>query len=280
MENSEIHILELTVCSSIPLYIMKAGRITGIGTGLILIYKQRYFLITAEHNIKANHNYIAIPVGPPNSERQEIVSIHDFSFLASMELSKINGEAIQLAIENFEGTRALDVAIAEIKLLDNIVQMPISIPLEDETLHIPYGGKSMVKGEKNYVLNRNSLFSFAGMIKSKTSKGPRPQIEPQLKAGLTVSGVSQYFIEFNLGHPITEHRLYKGCSGAPIFDLEGNLAAILTGGSSNVNSPFVYGFRFDVIRNFIDMLYFNPALDWGIANAPNKKANMQNQIGS
>jgi hypothetical protein len=85
------------------------------------------------------------------------------------------------------------VAIAEIKLLDNIVQMPISIPLENETLHIPYGGKDMVKGEENYILNRDSLFSFAGMIKSKTSKGTRPQIEPQLKAGMTVSRVSKFY---------------------------------------------------------------------------------------
>jgi hypothetical protein len=54
----------------------------------------------------------------------------------------------------------------------------------------------------------------------------------------------------------------------------------LTGSSSNINSPLVYGFRFDVIRNFIDMLYFNQPLDWGIANAPGKKDNPQNNSGS
>jgi hypothetical protein len=76
MENPEIHILELTVCASIPLYIMKTERITCIGTGLILIYKQRYFLITAEHNIKANQNSIAIPVGLPTaSGRKSFLSM-------------------------------------------------------------------------------------------------------------------------------------------------------------------------------------------------------------
>lgn len=272
MENPEIHILNLTVCSSIPLYLMSAGRITGIGTGVILLYKKRYFLITAKHNIKTNRNSVAIPIGPPDTEQQEIVFINGFSFMASVELTKIKKEAVQLAIENFEGNHVLDMAIAEIKLLDNIVQMPMSIKLKNEMLHIPYGGKCMIKGDKNCVLNRDSVFSFAGMIKSQTNQGPRPQIEPRLTAGMIFSNVSKYFIEFDLGHPITEHRLFKGCSGAPVFDLDGNLAAILTGGSINVNSPYVYGFRFDVIRNFIDMLYFNPALDWGMANAPGKKA--------
>jgi len=102
------------------------------------------------------------------------------------------------------------------------------------------------------------------MIQQK--KDGRHIILPKFITNMKLSNIYTHIIEFNLGYQIEDHSFFKGCSGAPIFDKNNNLFAILTGGSSNVKEPFLYGFRFDIVKKFIDLLYFNESLDWALKN--------------
>lgn len=268
MKKRRFDTFELIFRSSLLLHIMYEGKIIGIGSGVIVTYKGRYFLCTAEHLLEGNKNSIAIQIGVQTEKGIEMLIFNDFSFLSQIKLGGKTEEALLLAIESFEGTKALDVAILEVSQLNHLTQEQILIPINKKTLEISFGTKCIISVDGTYLLNKKSLFTFAGMINSKQKQGERHIILPKLTSDMKVSNIYSFLIEFNLGHPIKSHSLFKGCSGAPIFDNDNNLVAILTGGSEDVSKPFVYGFRFDVIKNFIDMLYFNGSLDKALANKP------------
>jgi hypothetical protein len=261
MEKKEIHILELTFCSSLLLHIMDDEKIIGIGSGVIVQYKKRYFLCTAEHLIEENKYSIGIKRGLPSEKGVEILTFDDFSFLKHIKLDGITPEDLNLTINSFADKNPIDVAIREINLPDQLIQDQISIQIEEETVDIFRGAKCFIPIDKKYSLNKKSVFCLAGMINSKKKISERNCIELKLITSMTFSNITSSLIEFNLGYPIEDYSLFKGCSGAPIFDFEGNLVALFIGGNENLKKPFVYGYRFDKIKDYIEMIYFNISLD-------------------
>ena len=261
METKDIHIFELTFCASLPLYVMDGKEIIGFGSGVIVEYKKRYFLCTAEHLIKQNKYSIGIQRGFLSEKGVEILTFDDFSFLKYTKLDKLIPENLNLAIKSFENKNALDIAIREVKLLNGLIQQQISIPIGKDTVEIPLGSKCIIPINLKYNINKKSIFSVAGMINSQKTNLERFSIEPRLITGMKFSNITNFLIEFNLGCPIENYSFFKGCSGAPIFNVNGNMIALLIGGDEDVKKPFVYGFRFDKIKEFIEMIYFNLSLD-------------------
>jgi len=261
MERKEVHIFELTFCASLPLYVMAGKEIVGFGSGVIVEYKKRYFLCTAEHLIEQNKYSIGIQRGFPTEKGVEMLIFNDFSFLKYTKLDKLIPEDLNNAIKSFENKNAVDIAIREVELLDGLIQQQISIPLGKDIIEIPWGGKCIIPINSKYNLDKKSVFSLAGMINSQKPSLERISIEPRLIAGMKFSNITDFLIEFDLGRPIQNYSFFKGCSGAPIFDVSGNMIAIFIGGNEDVKKPFVYGFRFDIVKDYIEMIYFNTSLD-------------------
>ena len=76
---------------------------------------------------------------------------------------------------------------------------------------------------------------------------------------MRIKNVNENLIEIGLGAPIGDHKRFQGCSGAPIIDTRGKLIGLVTHGK-DVSTSSIYGFRFDKIKKWIDLMYFQEPL--------------------
>ena len=84
--------------------------------------------------------------------------------------------------------------------------------------------------------------------------------EEQLYWGLSIKNIGEHFIEMDLGSPINDHTRFKGCSGGPILDTRGRLIGLVTHGENDTLKSSIYGFRFNKIKQWIDLMYFQEPL--------------------
>ena len=60
----------------------------------------------------------------------------------------------------------------------------------------------------------------------------------------------------DLGEPVADGSRFKGCSGAPVIDSNGRIIGLVTHGQKDLTKPYIYAFRFDKLKQWIDLMYF------------------------
>lgn len=150
----------------------------------------------------------------------------------------------------------LDIAFREIELLENIIQHERIFKLNGlDTITVNEGGKAYLIVDDDYEIEANEFCSFYGRIRPDFSDGIL-KFEEQIYWGLPIKSVGKYFIEMDLGAPISDHSRFKGCSGAPIIDTRGRIIGLVTHGDKHPAGCSIYGFRFDKVKQWIDLMYF------------------------
>jgi len=253
-------IIELTVTSCI--HLVRSNLVDyipqSIGSGVIIKYKGRYFICTVSHFSDYPEEHVGIVTGNVKDNRIEIYYLGEFSSMTLISFEdEPDVEDLEYSIQNPErsGTK-LDIAFREIALLDNIIQQQKVFDLDGiGTITINDGGKAMLIVDEEYVIDTDQQCSFFGRIRPKFENGML-KYEEQLYWGLPIMSVGEHFIEMDLGAPISDEKRFKGCSGAPIIDTRGKLVGLVTHGPKDLSKSSIFGFRFDKVKQWIDLMYF------------------------
>ncbi len=258
-------IIELTVTSCIHLIRSNLTDYTplSIGSGVIISYKGRYFICTVSHFSDSKDQSVGIVTGRVKDGKTEIYYLGDFSYLTQLQLEEdLDTEDLEYCISNPDRSGdKLDIAFREIELLDNIIQHHRVLKLNGlDEININEGGKTILIVDDDYQIDTNELCSFYGRIRPDFTTGEL-KFEEQIYWGLPIKSVGEHFIEMDLGAPIADHKRFKGCSGGPIIDTRGRLIGLLTHGDKDTAGHSVYGFRFDKIKFWIDLMYFQEPIN-------------------
>jgi hypothetical protein len=259
-----MEILELTVTSCIHLVRSNLTDLQpkSLGSGVIVKYKDRFFICTVSHFSNHPDENVGIVTGRVKDNQTEIYYLGDFSYLTQIQFKDVpDAMDLEYCLANPEksGTK-LDLAFREISLLDNIYQHMRVFDLNGlGTMTINEGGKTMLIIDDNYQIEKDELCSFYGRIRPSMVNGVL-HFEEQLYWGLSIKNIGEHFIEMDLGSPINDHTRFKGCSGGPILDTRGRLIGLVTHGDNDTSKSSIYGFRFDKIKQWIDLMYFQEPL--------------------
>ena len=252
-------IIELAVRSCIHLICGESPDFMkpSIASGVIIQYQQRYFICTVAHFSRKEGTSVAIITGRPKDGITEIYELGDFSYLQRIEFeNEPDEEDLLYTFENENGGFYLDIAIREIPLLENLYQAERIFNFSDLEVTVESGRKVILKVDEEFILDTQEEFTFFGRIRPEWKNGIL-DFQEQIYCGLTFISESEDYFEFNLGSSIKDYKRFKGCSGAPIIDTEGRLIGLVTHGPNDINSNSIFGFRFDVIKRWIDIIYFD-----------------------
>lgn len=258
-----MEILKLTVTSCIHLIRSNLNDLKpeSLGSGVIIKYKERFFICTVSHFTDCEGQNVGIVTGRIKDNQTEIYYLGEFSYLTQIEFKGIpDAKNLEYCLENPDksGTK-LDVAFREIPLLDNIYQHKRVFELKElGTLTIEEDGKTMLVVDDDYEIEKNELCSFYGRIRPAIENGVL-DFKEHLYWGLSIKNIGEHFIEMDLGEPIKNHNRFRGCSGGPIIDTRGRLIGLISHGGETTESS-IYGFRFDKIKQWIDLMYFKEPL--------------------
>ncbi len=254
-------IIELTVTSCIHLIRsnLKDLKPLSVGSGVIVKYKDRYFICTVSHFSDYKGENVGIVSGRIQDNHTEIYYLGDFSYLTQLTFDEeqMDIEDLEYCLQNPDRSGdKLDIAFKEIHLLDNIIQHQRVFELNGiGTITVNEGGKTMLIVDEDYEIDKDQLCSFYGRIRPNFTSGYL-EFQEQLYWSIPIKSVGEYFIEMDLGAPIADHRRFKGCSGAPVIDTNGRLIGLITHGNKDVSKSDIYAFRFDKVKQWIDLMYF------------------------
>lgn len=254
-------IIELTVTSCIHLVRSKLKDLKPLsfGSGVIIKYKERFFICTVSHFSDYKDQNVGIVTGRVKDRQTEIYYLGDFSYLTQITFDEniMDIEDLEYCLQNPDRSGdKLDIAFKEIELLDNIIQHKKIFNLNGVgTITVNEGGKTMVIVDEDYEIDTEQSRSFYGRIRPNFENG-RLEFQEQLYWGIPIKSVGDLFIEMDLGAPIADHKKFKGCSGAPVIDTNGRLIGLLTHGNKDTSKSDIYAFRFDKVKQWIDLMYF------------------------
>jgi len=253
-------IIELTVTSCLHLVRMNSQTLAheALASGVIVKYRERFFICTVAHFTDYDDRSIGIVTGRKKDNETEVYVLGDFSYMTIFTFEdEPDAEDLEYVLSNPEkGGDRLDIAFKEISLLDNIIQKKKVFNLGgigDIVVH--EGGKSMIIVDDNCQIDEKQQCSFFGRIRSDYVDGIL-NFHEMLYWGLPIKSVSEHFIEMDLGEPVRDSKRFKGCSGAPIIDTCGKLIGVVTHGFKDLNKSSIFGFRFDKVKQWIDLMYF------------------------
>ncbi len=253
-----MNVFELTVRSCIHL-------VSGIphlfsepilGSGVIVQYQKRCFIISAAHFTRKEGRSVGILTGRHNGTESEIYELGEFSYMQHLQFEdEPDAEDLQMVLDNPNAGSRLDISFREIAVPENLIQEERGFNLiEIGEIRVERGSKCFLVIDDEIVIGRDELYSFFGRIRPVLNDGIL-NFEEKLYWGLQITNVTQHFIQFDLGQPIGDYNRFKGCSGAPILDSQGRFVAILTHGSE-LNQNTIYGFRADLAKQWIHLMYF------------------------
>jgi hypothetical protein len=259
-----MEILDFTVrsCLHMVRYDPLSWSHEALGSGVMIQYKNRFFVCTVSHFTDYPDKSIGILTGRTKGPTAELYELGDFSYMDRIEFEEHpDAEDLELILQNpSRSATRLDIAFKEIPLIDNLLQPERVHKLSDEyTLTVNSGAKWFPIVDDDYEIDTSEYCSFYGRIRPNPNNGIL-EYQEQLYWGLPIVSLSDDFIKMDLGAPIRDYARFKGCSGAPIIDMRGRLVGVLTHGDKDLNSPYIYGFRFDRVKQWIDLMYFQEPL--------------------
>jgi hypothetical protein len=254
-------IIEMTVTSCLHLIRSNLDDLLplGIGSGVIIRYKNKYFLCTVAHFSDKPGQNVGLVTGRVKDNQTEIYYFGEFSYLTKItyEEDLMDIEDLEYCFQNPDKSGSkLDIAFREIELLENVIQDERVFNLNGVgTITVNRGGKSYLIVDDDYEIDTNEFCSFYGRIRPDFSDGIF-NFKEALYWGLSIESVGNTYIKMDLGRPISDHKNFKGCSGAPIIDTRGRLIGLITHGDEDPQKSGIYGIRFDKVKQWIDLMYF------------------------
>lgn len=231
-----------------------------LGSGSLLQYKDRVFLITAAHVTDHDGLETAIETGQdPVNDETPIYNVGALNYVDSYKVDNLD------ELKDIQELKDLLDEKNMIETLDfTFVEMTEQVKLLQKEMDFgEYYGK-VDAGEK-IMLTQHDLdhtpdpevgYSFYGTIKAEIV-GKYLKRQPKLTLGIEYVRATGRFHVFKLAEDISDAREFRGTSGAPIFDDEGRFVGIVT--HCFEGQPYIYGFTSQEIKKHLDAYLETPA---------------------
>lgn len=221
----------------------------GFGSGCIVKYKDRMFLLSVAHVTDKDKLATCIETGLPPKDLQ--TPLYSVGAMCYFDMYKVPDNIKEIEVKKFEDLNltfdeTLDITFCELK-----EEIPLLQPEWD------FGAYKIEKGPKCYlnldeagVPETDKLHGLCGRVRH-DFKGLQMISKPTLKLDLTYVGTYGRFHLFNSPETITDADDYRGCSGAPILDETGKLVGLAQSVVENSNS--IFAFSIDECKKLLDI---------------------------
>lgn len=256
-QEQDIDLLNALARASIPLAVVKPPNYEplGFGSGCLVSYKNRQFLLSVEHVANIKGAGLCIMTYMPTTGLQ--TSLYSVGSTWYFDQYKLPKNALHQGIATIDDLdkfydETLDITFCEIKGHVEMIQPEWVFP----EFTIYKGPRIALTLETAGAPEKGKEYGFAGSIRHNVESASIKTV-PTMKVGLTYGGrigMMEYFISPDL---IKDADDYRGCSGAPILDEEGKLVALAA--IVKTGSKLIFGFSIQECRRLIDVTLLHEA---------------------
>lgn len=225
------------ILSSIPLRQLGADRMPiGFASGCLVDYHEKRLILTVSHATRKQGNW-AIEVRAQNGIGTQVYQIGAMMFLKTGNIDTGDIKDIDFSYASLH--RDVAPYYHELNMQG---ELTTSIPREIQTLDFDL----KLEDSKKYGFSGTTMFSTDNWFLFS---------ENRLVMDMTYQGKQGDLYKFKLPQKHPGHKYFRGTSGAPIMDNEGNVIALVCKG--NVDEDLIYG---------ISIRQYKPALDIEVGN--------------
>ena len=211
------------------------------GSGCLIIYHDRLFLISVQHVTDKVEKAACIDLGTDKSDGSDLYSLGSMNFIKQFEFSEFNASTPEL-IE----LDPLDITYVEINGNIEVFQKEKKF----DRYTITEDNKRLLYTELTDTPNKEERYSFFGRIRGKL-KGSILEQQEKLILGIHYDRKIGYFERFILPETMIDPFGYKGTSGAPIISETGAVVAFVASGKRG--TKYLYGFSAVNLKTFLDI---------------------------
>jgi hypothetical protein len=215
----------------------------GIGSGCIIDYKDKEILLTVAHVTHKDAGTCIVSGLPPVNGHTPLYSVGSMNYLEKYDVTKYE-EQIEILKNKPERNEDVDFGLIDFSyatLMHKADFIQNEIIFKEFTLK--KSKKLLIKTDLKDKPSVEKEYGFFGRIKPLFFKGtPNGDIfETQEIFYGAVKFIRQikHYYEFELLNPIQDNADFKGTSGAPIMDTDGNLVSLITHGYEGATK--IYG---------------------------------------
>ena len=218
------------------------------GSGCLVKYKERYFLLSVAHVTDIAEAYVCIETGQlsvgQTTPMQCVGGMCYFDeYKVAPHLVEQGVKELEDLLKDPQGT--VDVTFCEIKKLEALLQPAMN-----------FGAYQIEAGAKAYLILEqagkpafNKQYGFSGRVRQQVG-GKIIAAVPVLKLGLKYKKTEGRFHIFLAPQIINDADDYRGCSGAPILDEEGMLVGLVC--KVHTGTKRVFAFSIEECRRLLD----------------------------
>lgn len=222
--------------TSIPLRQLDAADApVGIASGCLVDYASRRFLLSVQHAVKRESAGWVIDLGYEPGKGTAIYRPHSFNYIAEMT----RGSGVM---------RHVDFCFTEVAsdLISTYQHRTPQVISDERPRHVFDIDLSTAPDTKQ-------IFAFAGQVKAEMHGSTALVTEMTVYPGLRYVRSEGEFHIFELPVPHPGHDFFRGCSGAPIVDMNRQVVALVSSGDTESNT--IRGVSLSRYKSALDFLY-------------------------
>ena len=249
-----MYYLDLIAKASYQLWVVDPDtmRPCGFGSGCIVNYQERSFLLSVAHVTSEENKVTCIVTNQlPEKDLQSKLYIVDEQLY--FDKYKLPEDIHEIKIKNFEELQAksyceerLDITCCEIKEKLECIQPELDL----EGFKINRDSKVHLNLDSAGNPDKNKRYGFFGTIRHRIEGDALVKSVPTFKIDLQYKGSNEKFHLFRSPETIKDADDYLGCSGAPILEDTGKLVGLFS--SFNLNSKTIFGFSILECKTLLD----------------------------
>lgn len=215
----------------------------GIGSGCIVNYKDKEILLTVAHVTDKEAGTCIVSGLPPVKGQMPLYSVGAMNYLEKYDVTKYE-EQIEILKNKPERIEEIDFGLIDFSYATLMHKADfIQNEIEFKEFTVKKSKKLLIKTDLTDKPTVEKEYGFFGRIKPLFLKGtPMGDVfetQETFYGGLKFIRQIKHYYEFELLNPIQDNADFKGTSGAPILDTDGNLVSLITHGYEGAKK--IYG---------------------------------------
>jgi hypothetical protein len=210
-----------------------------MASGCIVKYNQKHFLLTVFHAV-GNQQKWALEIRYEHSAGMKMYPVGGFRFLKKGNISTLTFEDVDFALKELDSSvTPFYQEIAQDRSGNILLETPKIINELDFSVK--------PSPDKKYY--------FAGLTRPALGQLEQNRFfleqELTIEEDLAFTGEKEDLFIFKVARPYPGHEKYRGCSGSPIMDNDGNIVALVVEGDLGKNE--IYGINLNKYKIVLDI---------------------------